>query len=55
MVRFMAENCIEKPEEIKKFNRFGYVFREDLSSKIKVYPMSRTFSFLFSKNLDTEF
>lgn len=33
MVRFMAENCIENPEEIKKFNRLGYVFREDLSSK----------------------
>ena len=35
MVRFMAENCIENPEEIKKFNRLGYVFREDLSSKIE--------------------
>ena len=35
MVRFMAENCIDNPEEIKKFNRLGYVFREDLSSKIE--------------------
>lgn len=35
MVRFMAKNCIENPEEIKKFNRLGYVFREDLSSKIE--------------------
>ena len=35
MVRFMAENCIENPEEIKKFNRLGYFFREDLSSKIE--------------------
>ena len=33
MVRFMAEKQIKNPEEIKKFNRLGYVFREDLSSK----------------------
>ena len=33
MVRFMAEKQIQNPEEIKKFNRLGYVFREDLSSK----------------------
>ena len=33
MVRFMAENCIENPEEIKGFNRLGYVFRDDLSSE----------------------
>lgn len=32
MVRFMAEKNIEDPEEIKKFDRLGYVFREDLSS-----------------------
>lgn len=32
MVRFMAENRIEKPEEIKRFDRLGYVFRADLSS-----------------------
>ena len=33
MVRFMAENGIENPEEIKGFNRLGYVFRDDLSSE----------------------
>ncbi|MBQ1992675.1 MAG: peroxide stress protein YaaA [Clostridia bacterium] len=33
MVRYMAENCIENPAEIKKFNRLGYIFREDLSSE----------------------
>lgn len=33
MVRYMAENGIEDPVEIKKFDRLGYVFREDLSSE----------------------
>lgn len=33
MVRFMAENHIENPEEIKSFNRLGYVYRDDLSSE----------------------
>lgn len=33
MVRYMAENHIENPEEIKSFNRLGYVYRDDLSSK----------------------
>ena len=32
MVRFMAENNIEKPTGIQKFDRLGYVFRGDLSS-----------------------
>ena len=32
MVRFMAENGIENPEDIKKFDRLGYIFRADLSS-----------------------
>ena len=32
MVRFMAENSIENPEDIKKFDRLGYAFRHDLSS-----------------------
>lgn len=32
MVRFMAERNIEEPEEMKKFNRLNYVFREELSS-----------------------
>lgn len=35
MVRFMAENHIENPEEIKCFDRLGYVYREDLSSAEK--------------------
>ena len=29
---FMAENRIENPEDIKKFDRLGYSFRSDLSS-----------------------
>ncbi len=33
MVRFMAENSISNPEQIKKFDRLGYLYREDLSSK----------------------
>lgn len=33
MVRYMAENHIENPEEIKSFNRLGYVYRDDLSSE----------------------
>lgn len=33
MVRFMAENRIEEPREMKRFDRLGYVFREDLSSE----------------------
>ena len=32
MVRFMAENNIENPVEIQKFDRLGYSFRADLSS-----------------------
>ena len=32
MVRFMAEEKIEDPNEIKKFDRLGYVFRDDLSN-----------------------
>ena len=32
MVRYMAENSIENPVEIKRFNRLGYIFWEDLSS-----------------------
>lgn len=33
MVRFMAEQQIEKPEGMKAFDRLGYQFREDLSSE----------------------
>ena len=33
MVRFMAENNIENPVEIQKFDRLGYTFRGNLSSE----------------------
>lgn len=33
MVRYMAEQNVETPEEIKGFNHLGYVFREDLSNE----------------------
>ena len=32
MVRYMAENNIENPEDIKRFDRMGYRFRDELSS-----------------------
>ena len=32
MVRYMAENHIEKPDGIRSFNRLGYVFRGEISS-----------------------
>lgn len=32
MVRYMAENYIEKPEDIRSFNRLGYVFRDKIPS-----------------------
>ena len=32
MVRYMAENHIEKPDDIRSFNRLGYVFRDEISS-----------------------
>ena len=35
MVRFMAEKRIENPEDIKKFDRLHYIFREDLSNNVK--------------------
>lgn len=31
MVRFMAENTIRKPEQLREFNRLGYEFSEKLS------------------------
>ena len=33
MVRYMAENDINEVEELKLFDRLGYVFRDDLSSQ----------------------
>ena len=43
MVRFMAENRIGSPEEMKWFNRLRYIFRADLSDE-------RTY--IFIKNAD---
>ncbi len=36
MVRFMAENMIEDPADIKKFNRLGYAYRDDLSNDTEI-------------------
>lgn len=33
MVRYMAEEYIQKPEQLHDFDRMGYHFREDLSSE----------------------
>lgn len=33
MVRFMAENCIERPEDMQAFDRLEYSFRKDLSDE----------------------
>ena len=33
MVRFMAENHMTEPEEMKKFEPLGYVFREEFSDE----------------------
>jgi len=35
MVRYMAENKVEDPSQIKRFDRMGYEFRTDLSSEIE--------------------
>lgn len=35
MVKFMAENRIENPSDLQKFDRLGYIFRSDLSSDIE--------------------
>ena len=43
MVRFMAENQIEDPEEIKAFDRLGYGFRDDLSDQ-RTFVFIRDFS-----------
>lgn len=40
MVRFMAENRIENPRDIQKFDRLGYVFRKDLSGE-RLYVFER--------------
>ena len=33
MVRFMAEEKIEDPADIRKYSRLGYVFRKELSGE----------------------
>lgn len=33
MVRFLAEEGIEEPGELRRYNRLGYVFRENLSTE----------------------
>ena len=35
MVRYMAERQIENPAEIKRFDRLGYVYRDDLSTGLE--------------------
>ncbi len=36
MVRYMAENKITDPKDIRKFDRLGYVYREDLSGDTEI-------------------
>lgn len=36
MVRYMAEKQIEDPDEIRTFDRLGYVYRDDLSSETEI-------------------
>ena len=43
MVRFMAEHQIKDVQEMKKFDRLGYVFREDISDE-KEYIFERKHS-----------
>ena len=37
MVRFMAENKIHNIEDIKSFNRLGYVLKKDYLMKITMF------------------
>ena len=46
MVRYMAENNIEDPMDIQKFDRLGYSFRVDLSSDNE-YVFGRNLAKLF--------
>ncbi len=36
MVRYMAENKIEDPGDIKNFDRLGYVYRDDISNETEI-------------------
>ena len=40
MVRFMAENNIENPKDVREFNRLGFIYRDDISSE-KEYVFER--------------
>ena len=46
MVRYMAENNIEDPMDIQKFDRLGYSFRAALSSDNE-YVFERNLAKLF--------
>ena len=46
MVRYMAENNIEDPMDIQKFDSLGYSFRADLSSDYE-YVFERNLAKLF--------
>lgn len=41
MVRYMAENKITDPKEIRKFDRLGYIYREDLSDDTEIVFVRR--------------
>ena len=40
MVRYMAENRVEEPEDLRNFDRLGYAYREDLSD-VETYVFER--------------
>ena len=48
LIETLYKDTIDRNKDIVYFYNI-------LQAQDKVYPMSRTFSFLFSKNLDTEF
>ena len=50
MVRFIAENNIEDPMDIQKFDRLGYSFRVDLSSDNE-YVFERNLAKLFRQKM----
>ena len=41
MVRFMAENQVENPDDIRKFDRLGYEYRDDLSGETEIVFVKR--------------
>ena len=55
MVRFMAERGIEDVEEIRRFDRLGYQFQEELSSDreyIFIRSVWGDFLISYEKNID---